>query len=62
MPLYIEKLEIWSGVTDALTDSQTFKDRVTQLLVSIYILIRESGKQSSILVDQKPQNVKNEHK
>ena len=22
MPLYIEKLEMWSGVTDALTDSQ----------------------------------------
>ena len=31
MPLYIEKVEIWSGDTDAsLTDSQTMKDIATQ--------------------------------
>ena len=32
MSLYIEQVEIWTGVTDAsLTDSQT-KDRATKLL------------------------------
>ena len=31
MTLYIEKVEIWSGVTDAsqTADSQTLKDRAT---------------------------------
>ena len=35
MPLYIAKIEIWTGVTDAsLTDSlTTLKDRATQLLI-----------------------------
>ena len=35
MPLYIAKVEIWTGVTDAsLTDSlTTLKDRATQLLI-----------------------------
>ena len=42
MPLYIEQVEIWSGFTDAsltrrLTDSQTLKDRATQLLISIRV-------------------------
>ena len=38
MPLYIEKVKIWSGVTDSLlTDSQTLKDRATQLLISIRV-------------------------
>ena len=33
MPLYIAKVEIWTGVTDAsLTHSQTLKDSATQLL------------------------------
>ena len=32
--LYIlHKEEIWSGVTDAYTDSQTLKDKATQLLI-----------------------------
>ena len=36
MPLYIEKSEIWSGVTAnwQLTQWQTLKDRATQLLIS----------------------------
>ena len=31
----LHKVEIWTGVTDAygLTDSQTLKDRATQLLI-----------------------------
>ena len=35
-PLYIEKVTIWSGVTDArqLTHWQTLKDRATQPLIS----------------------------
>ena len=36
MPVYIGKVEIWSGDTDAWhTDSQTTEDRATQLLSSI---------------------------
>ena len=34
MPLYMNKVEIWTGVTDALlTDPQTLKDRATQLFI-----------------------------
>ena len=33
----IGKVEIWSGVTDALTDSQTLRDRATQPLISISV-------------------------
>ena len=34
MPLYIAKVDIWTGLTDALrTDGLTLKDRATQLLI-----------------------------
>ena len=33
----IGKVEIWSGGTDALTDSQTLRDRATQPLINIRV-------------------------
>ena len=34
MPLYIAKVDIWTGLTDALrTEGLTLKDRATQLLI-----------------------------
>ena len=36
MPLYVEKVEIWIGVTDAvLTHSQTLKESATQLSIRV---------------------------
>ena len=56
MPLYIAKVEIWTGVTDALrTDGLTLKGRATQLLIKYKIgaLVTQYTQEMEVAVAQK---------
>ena len=53
MPLYIAKVDIWTGLTDALrTDGLTLKDRATQLLTKYKsgALVTQKHNQESMIV------------
>ena len=55
MPVYIEKVEIWSGVTDpSQTQKQTTKYSATQLVFSLKFKLTQSSRSVRVCVASLP--------